>query len=611
MTRLPFLFLLLFLGSFLFSSDPDKRGFSPSDAVRAEWNRSVPPLTPQERALLTPQERARLDLSLQRIGAPGTPSLLPRELEEPTLEVWEALALKARLPQERFTALHFLTRLGSKRALSALAGLTPKDALSWPRFLHLEALITTARLRGESLSPELSLFLEALEKAGKVDPVRKAAAERRLFLSGVTAEEPPLLEPTPHAVMALLESWNRIPWERRGEAHLRLLEALSSNDGERLAGAPWKTLGLKGLPLDGDGRFSLRSTLLVRLWEGLPDPSPVVSLTAPSLSGAGFSREEERFLLLAKLGALLRFPLCGESLAELSALRKERLLQEPLFQAALLPVLRRFDSPAADSLRETMLKGENFLARAAAIDDLPAPPSDLDALEKRVWNERELDSAQALFALYERSTLPSAERVRRLSKWLLHPNWSRRYGAYQALLKLDPQTPWPKAPPPTPREKTILDTAERLAESGKPLRLRMDLLSGASLVLRLDGRLAPINTANLLLLAKEGFFDGRRIPRVVPDFVVQMGSPLDTMDGGPGYTVRCENSLTWYAPGSIGMALSGKDTGGSQFFITTNATPHLTGRYTWLGEVEDPERALPLLDNLSLHERILRVVPMD
>ena len=59
------------------------------------------------------------------------------------------------------------------------------------------------------------------------------------------------------------------------------------------------------------------------------------------------------------------------------------------------------------------------------------------------------------------------------------------------------------------------------------------------------------------------------------------------------------------------MALSRKDTGGSQFFITTNATPHLTGRYTWLGAVEDPERALPLLDNLSLHERILRVVPLD
>lgn len=610
MSRLPSLFLLLFLASLLLSAS-DKRGFSPSDAIRAEWNRSVAPFTPQERALLTHQERARLDLTLQRVGAPGSPPLLPQELEKPTLEAWEALALKARLPQERFTALHFLSRLGSKRALIALSGLTPQDAAAWPGSLHLEFSIAAARLRGEGISPELSLFLEALEKSGKVDPVRKAAAERRLFLVGITAEEPLLLEPTPHAVMTLLESWNRIPWEKRREAHLRLLEALSSEEGERLAEAPWKALGLQGPPLARDGKFPLRSTLLARLWEGLPDPSPVVRLSTPSLSGSRFSREEERFLLLAKLGALLRFPLCGESLAELSALREERLLQEPLFQAALLPVLRRFDPPAADSLRETMLRGENFLARAAAIDDLSTVPSDLDALEKRVWNERELDSAQALFTLYERSNLPSSERVRRLRRWLLHPNWSRRYGAYQSLLKLDPRTPWPKAPPPTPRERKVLALAERLAKSGKPRRLRIDLLSGASLVLRLDGRLAPINTANLLLLAKEGFFNGRRIPRVVPDFVVQMGSPLDTMDGGPGYTVRCENSLTWYAPGSIGMALSGKDTGGSQFFITTNATPHLTGRYTWLGEVEDPERTLPLLDNLSLNEKILRVTLVD
>jgi cyclophilin family peptidyl-prolyl cis-trans isomerase len=116
-----------------------------------------------------------------------------------------------------------------------------------------------------------------------------------------------------------------------------------------------------------------------------------------------------------------------------------------------------------------------------------------------------------------------------------------------------------------------------------------------------------MNVANLALLARRGFFDGHLVPRVVPDFVVQMGSPFDSMDGGPGHTLRCENSLAWYGPGSVGMALSGKDTGGSQFFITTNATPHLTGRYTRLGEVEDPDRALPLLDALELGARILSV----
>ena len=55
------------------------------------------------------------------------------------------------------------------------------------------------------------------------------------------------------------------------------------------------------------------------------------------------------------------------------------------------------------------------------------------------------------------------------------------------------------------------------------------------------------------------------------------------------------------------MALSGKDTGGSQFFITTNAAPHLTGHYTRVGEVEDLERAMKILDDLELGARLERV----
>jgi cyclophilin family peptidyl-prolyl cis-trans isomerase len=71
--------------------------------------------------------------------------------------------------------------------------------------------------------------------------------------------------------------------------------------------------------------------------------------------------------------------------------------------------------------------------------------------------------------------------------------------------------------------------------------------------------------------------------------------------------VRCEDSLEWFGPGSVGMALGGKDTGGSQFFITTNATPHLTGKYTRLGEVEDLDHAMPLLDDLELGAKIERI----
>ena len=139
------------------------------------------------------------------------------------------------------------------------------------------------------------------------------------------------------------------------------------------------------------------------------------------------------------------------------------------------------------------------------------------------------------------------------------------------------------------------------------MRLRITFRGAGQVVLRLDPVNAPINVANLVLLARKGFYDGLSVPRVVPDFVVQMGSPSNSMDGGPGYTVPCEDSLDFYGPGSVGMALSGKDTGGSQFFITTNAAPHLTGRYTRVGEVENPDRALAILDQLELATVIERI----
>ena len=275
-----------------------------------------------------------------------------------------------------------------------------------------------------------------------------------------------------------------------------------------------------------------------------------------------------------------------------------------MVRAAVLPSLRRTDSSAADHLRESLIDGTDSTARAAAIEDLPSAPADLAALTKRTWADTQFESQQTLIQSYARWKMAPEDQKAQLRPWLQHPDWACRWEAYQALVKLDPATPWPTAPKPTKTDEAILREATRLAERGKPVRMRITFSGKRRVTLRLDPTVAPMNVANLVLLARKGYFNGRLVPRVVPDFVVQMGSPYDTMDGGPGYTVRCENSLAWYGPGSVGMALSGKDTGGSQFFITTNATPHLTGKYTRLGEVEDLDRAMKILDDLELGAKI-------
>lgn len=98
---------------------------------------------------------------------------------------------------------------------------------------------------------------------------------------------------------------------------------------------------------------------------------------------------------------------------------------------------------------------------------------------------------------------------------------------------------------------------------------------------------APNTVANFVSLIEKGFYNGLKFHRVVPDFVIQGGDPTGTGAGGPGYRIKCEaeTNKTKHSRGVLSMAHAGKDTGGSQFFITHRATPHLDGKHTVFGRV--------------------------
>lgn len=125
--------------------------------------------------------------------------------------------------------------------------------------------------------------------------------------------------------------------------------------------------------------------------------------------------------------------------------------------------------------------------------------------------------------------------------------------------------------------------------------------------LRLYGHAAPRTVANFVDLAKKGYFKDITFHRVVPNFVVQGGDPRGDGEGGPGYTIPCEINENRYLRGTVGMALSGKDTGGSQWFVATSAQPHLDGRYTTFGGVVS---GIEVVDALLEGDRILDVVPV-
>lgn len=116
---------------------------------------------------------------------------------------------------------------------------------------------------------------------------------------------------------------------------------------------------------------------------------------------------------------------------------------------------------------------------------------------------------------------------------------------------------------------------------------------------------APLTVLNFVRLAQQGYFAGVLFHRVVPNFVIQTGDPRGDGWGGPGYAMRSEFSRWRYTRGMVGMASSGPDTEGSQFFITHSEQPHLDGKYTIFAHVKS---GMEVVDALQVGDRIEKVL---
>ena len=113
---------------------------------------------------------------------------------------------------------------------------------------------------------------------------------------------------------------------------------------------------------------------------------------------------------------------------------------------------------------------------------------------------------------------------------------------------------------------------------------------------------APNTVASFVSLVDKGFYDGLVFHRVLPGFMAQGGDPQGLGIGGPGYNIPCEcyepNHRLHYR-GSLSMAHSGKDTGGSQFFLTMRPTSHLDGRHTVFGRIVKGMEVLSQLQRID------------
>jgi len=123
-------------------------------------------------------------------------------------------------------------------------------------------------------------------------------------------------------------------------------------------------------------------------------------------------------------------------------------------------------------------------------------------------------------------------------------------------------------------------------DTGKHYLVTVRMANGGKFVIELYPDKAPITVNSFVFLAREGYFNGVTFHRVLKGFMAQTGDPTGTGYGGPGYQFENEDSdLTFDKAGVVAMANGGRDTNGSQFFITFAPAEHLNGDYTIFGQV--------------------------
>ena len=135
--------------------------------------------------------------------------------------------------------------------------------------------------------------------------------------------------------------------------------------------------------------------------------------------------------------------------------------------------------------------------------------------------------------------------------------------------------------------------------------------NGGEIVLEFFPGDAPGHVKNFLDLASKQFYDGQRVHRVEPNFVVQFGDPQSKTlpidhprmgSGGPGYTIKAEFNRRPFERGVLGMArTSDPDSGGSQVYLMLGPAPHLNGQYTAFGRVA---KGMEVVDKIRVGDRI-------
>ncbi len=299
----------------------------------------------------------------------------------------------------------------------------------------------------------------------------------------------------------------------------------------------------------------------------------------------------------------------------------------------VLQAFARFKTADLAELARTALKNKDVQMRATAagiLGDLPTSDENVKAL-KLAWVSASLDDKNENDALL--SILDALFKIGKkdsggiLLLAMEHPDYLVRKSAFAKFADKELQSYVPTAPgwikealerrldqvlPYDPKTKTKLGQVLNTDVDYRRALLRRNgsvkavfATEKGSFTINFYPEDAPLTVDNFIKLARGNYFNGLEVHRVVPNFVMQDGDPRGDGNGGPGWSIRCEVNMLAYERGTVGMALSGKDTGGSQWFVTHAPQPHLDGGYTVFGRVNETD--MKVVDNIVRGDKIFSV----
>jgi cyclophilin family peptidyl-prolyl cis-trans isomerase/HEAT repeat protein len=395
--------------------------------------------------------------------------------------------------------------------------------------------------------------------------------------------------------------------------------------GDARAAAP-----LVALVSDGTTHPNLRLEAVtalgaLRSTEGLPVVQDLMTVEWPTmriaaLRAAASIDQENLILVLSSLEPdrdwRVRAALAdvmGSLPAELAVPRLREMLKAEEDRRVLPSVLRalvRQKAPDAMELVVPHLKAPDFALRAVAaslvgqVKPEGGPAALRDAYAFALADAAYDARVEVLDAL---AAYGPAEATETLKAALTDKDWAVRLRARALLEKLDPSVDYRMAIRPAPVSSAAAYDDPQLVSPEYSPHAFIETDRG-TVEIELTVLDAPQTARNFMALARKGFFNGLRIHRVVPNFVVQDGDSRGDGQGGPGYTIRDELNERPFLRGTVGMALAGPDTGGSQFFMMHSPAPHLDAKYTVFGRVIS---GLDVLDRIQQGDGIVRVRVWD